>query len=172
MNIIEAKELYNEEKKLEKLDKLEDFYRKVGNVVTAGYLGSTIFNVRFDNKENLEFQTFHRAGDLESLSTGVLLNDGIMIRQIQRNSKDKYFQLFSWNNDYTKYTYVLFDSLKAMDEVYDILKATDTNLCVDNVAEVIRSLRIPIDNILQVKENMEANTDGYSQERELRTKII
>ena len=136
---------------------------------------------------DLEFQTLHQASDLETLSTGALLGDGVVIRQIQRNPQDKYFQLFSWNKDYTKYTYVLFDSLMAMDIAYDILKAFNTNLCTENVAETIRTLRIPIDNILQVKENIEANgieeldfgttASNYSSEQndsmsELSAKII
>ena len=160
MNIIEARELYTDSEHLKKLDELCNFYKKVGNEVTAGYLGSMISNIRFDDMGDLEFQTLHAASNLETLSTGALLNDGVVIRQIQRTPQEKFFQLFSWNKDYTKYTYVLFDSLMAADIAYDIIKAADTNLCQENVADALRSLRIPIDNILQVKENVEVNGIG------------
>ena len=158
MNIIEAKELYTESEHLKKLNELCDFYKEIGDEVIAGYLGSTISNIRFDDMGDLEFQTLHEAIDLETLSTGALLNNGVVIRQIQKNPQEKFFQLFSWNKDYTKYTYILFDNLTALDIAYDIIKAADTNLCTENVAESLRTLRIPIDNILQVKDNVEVNS--------------
>ena len=158
MNIIDAKELYTESEQLEKLDKLCDFYKKIGDDVTAGYLGSAVTNIRFDDNSNLEFQTLHKSSDLETLSTGALLDDGVVIKQIQRNSKGNYFQLFSWSKDFSKYTYLLFDDMLAMDSVYNILKGANANLCTEDFSECLRSLNIPVDNILQVKENVKVDT--------------
>ena len=119
MNIIDVKNMYSGSKYEGKLDRAVRLFEKTGDDVKSGYLGSVITNIGFDNLGNFEFSSEHMASNLETKSTGALLDEGAVIKQIQENDKEKFYQIFSWNNDFDKYTYVLFDSEEAMNFSYE-----------------------------------------------------
>ena len=157
MNIIDVKEMYNGGRFESGLNKFYHFYQVTGDDVKSGYLGSTISNVTFDNDNNLELSTVKVVGDLETESTCVMLDDTVLIKQEQKNMEDTSYQIFSWNKDYDKCTYILFDDKKAMDVSYDRIKKSNTCLCNGELNSKLTSLQIPISNILQVQEDIEIN---------------
>ena len=178
MNIIEAKKVYNTDEQLEKFMELEKFYKKNGNDVTAGYINDATA-VRFDEKNNIEFQSLHFASNLKTLSTGTLLDNGVVINQIQRNEQKSYFQIFSWNKDYDTYTYLLFDDLDSMIKAYNTIKDANCNLCDENLVEKLKDLKIPIDNILKANQTKVEDEDflaenpvSYDDAEPSTTKII
>lgn len=154
MNIVDAKERYNGGRFESGLNEFYRLYQVTGDDVKSGYLGSTISNVSLDD-DNLELSTVKVVGDLETESTCVILNDTVLIKQEQKNKKDISFQIFSWDKDYDKCTYILFDDKKAMDMSYDKIKRSKTCLCNGELNSKLISLQIPTGNILQVQEDIE-----------------
>ncbi len=171
MNIIDAKGLYSNSNNLEKIEEVCKFYEKVGNNPQGAYLGSTVSDISFD-KGHIEFETIHVASNLETNSTGVLLDNGVLIKQTQKNAKDEYFQIFSWNKDYSKYTYILFDSAIAMEVSFNKIADANINLCDGTLIDKLASLRIPTDAILQVKEDVEDNSNKKNVEDNTNKKVI
>ncbi len=157
MNIIDAKEAYNGGRFENGLNKFYRLYQATGDDVKSGYLGSAISDVTLDDGGNLELSTFKVVGDLETDSTCVMLDDTVLIKQEQKNKEDKSFQIFSWNKDYDKCTYILFDNKEAMDVSYDRIKKSNTCLCNGELNSKLTSLQIPTSNILQVQEDIEIN---------------
>ena len=127
MNIIDAKEAYNGGRFENGLNKFYRLYQATGDDVKSGYLGSAISD------------------------------DTVLIKQEQKNKEDKSFQIFSWNKDYDKCTYILFDNKEAMDVSYDRIKKSNTCLCNGELNSKLTSLQIPTSNILQVQEDIEIN---------------
>lgn len=150
MNIVQVREMFKDASYKGAIDKLVQLYEKSEDCSMNGYLGSGVKNISRDDLGKLEFESYKNVGDLETISTGVVLEDGFAIKQIQKNDTNTYFQVFSWNSDANKYTWVEFDNNEAMDYAFTRLKIFDTNLCDCDISEKLHQLGINLDDIAQV----------------------
>lgn len=148
------------EKDVEVLEKL---YNNTGNCVMNGFLGSSITNISYDDIGKLEFQSVHMADDLTTISTGVVLDAAVVIRQTQENDRNKYSQIFSWKKDGSSYTYIAFDQEDVMGYAYEQIKRYHPKFLGENIDQDLRELGIPFDNIMDVKVSQKVeNVDTVS----------
>lgn len=130
---------------------LEDIYEKAGNCVMNGYLGSAVTNISYDENGLVEFQSQHMVADLLTESTGAVLRDSVIIKQMQKNSEGEVAQLFSWKKDGSKYTYIGFNNVDSMNFAYNQIKQFCPYYLEGNLVPDFKYLNIPLDSILSVK---------------------
>lgn len=130
---------------------LENIYEKAGNCVMNGYLGSAVTNISYDENGLVEFQSQHMVADLITESTGAVLRDSVIIKQVQKKSEIEAAQLFSWKKDGSSYTYIGFTDINSMNFAYNQIKQFYPHYLDGNFAPDFEYLNIPLDSVLSVK---------------------
>ena len=143
------------------IEMLEMFYERTGNCVMNGYVGSSLDGISYDEAGRMEFHSFYQEGDLKTVSTGALLRDSIVIKQIQLNKRQNYYQLFSWDKDLDTYTYLAFDDEKTLDYAYRQIKRYAHFLGEEAQQEIVQ-LGIPFEHIMDVKACQKFGEDAIS----------
>ena len=153
MHIMEIKNNVKDER----VKILEDLYRNTGNNCMNGYIENGINNISRDEFNHLYYDSYNISGNLETYSRGTILDDNsIVIKQIQTNNKDKnYYQIFGIDSEGKKYTYLDFESEKAMNEADFRVRRNNTNLCSGDLTESLRNIGVDFDSIGQVRINVE-----------------
>lgn len=137
---------------------LSSLLDKNGSCSMNGYLGSSNVKLSFDDAGILEFETRNEADDFVTESWGAVLSDGVVIKQVQKNSQVSYNQLFSWDVDSNSYTYLVFDNMQSMNDCYDKIKAFDVNLNKVDISSTFAELGISFDDVAQVLLNQKVDS--------------
>ena len=150
---------------------LGKLYETSGNCMMNGFIGDSITSYSFDENGNLEFVSSKRDSKSQIDSTGAVLSDSIVIKQIQKADNASYNHLFSWDVDNSLYTYILFDDVDAMNKCYDNIKRNNSNLCVGDISSTLSQLDVSFDSISQILlnqkvENAASLLDGDTIEAE------
>ena len=151
MNISEVKNLVEGASYEEKVTILEDICERVGDCPEIGYLGSSVSNISFDENGRLEFQSEKNTKDLVINSTGAVLDDNVIIMQIQESNNSKLLQLYSWQLDGCKYTYLTFDSTLALEKAYCEIKKQNKGFLAGNLDSDLQDIGINYRDIMDVK---------------------
>ena len=142
-----------------KINTLKELYKKTGNCVMNGYLGEALDNVYLDDNDEIIFNSHHEAYRCITDSRGVVLDDSVLIKQIQNDGKNSYYQIFSWNVLKTKYSYILFDSCDVMDFAYEKLKAFNYSLCDVDIVSIVRKIGVNFENISNILLDQQYEVD-------------
>ena len=151
MNISEVRDLLEGASYEKEIEVLETIWNYVGDSVLNGYLGSSVETVSFDEDGRLEFDSRFETDDVVTLSTGVVLSDSVIIRQVQKHDKGYYCQLISWTKDGKNYSTIVFDNVNTLDKAYNGLKKLSGEFLDDNLNSVLEELDISFDNVMIVK---------------------
>ena len=151
MNISEVRDLLEGASYEGEIEVLETIWNYVGDSVLNGYLGSSVETVSYDEDGRLEFDSRFETDDVVTLSTGVVLSDSVIIRQVQKHDKGYYCQLISWTKDGKNYSTIVFDNVKTLDKAYNGLKKLSGEFLDDNVSSVLEELEISFDSVMNVK---------------------
>lgn len=151
MNISEVRKLVEGATYEKQVGILEELCEKTGDCVMNGYLGSSVTNIAYDGLGNLEFQSEHRCGNLLTNSTGVLLDNSLLVKQTQDDGNRRNLQLFSWKMDGSSYTYVAFDNEEVLDMAYEKIRAYYPHFLNEDVDLELAQLQIPMDNVMDIK---------------------
>ena len=182
MNISEVRDLLEGASYEKDIEVLETIWNYVGDSVLNGYLGSSVETVSFDEDGRLEFDSRFESDEVVTLSTGVVLSDSVIIRQVQKHDKGYYCQLISWTKDGKNYSTIVFDNVKTLDKAYNGLKKLSGEFLDDNLNSVLEELDISFDNVMIVKigqvaeqksidvsDLLDACNDSISQEVEAKS---
>lgn len=150
MDILQIKDMCEGATYAKDLDVLERLFNNTGDCVMNGYLGSGIQNISVDSLSHLEFESFKSAGDLETISTGCVLTDSVLIKQTQRRKNESFHQIFSWNGELNSYLWLQFNDVDAMDYSYERIKTFDESLDNSDLIQQLGKMGIPMDNISKV----------------------
>ena len=129
---------------------LKKLYNYYGNCFLNGYIGDSIVDFTIDENGYLEFITNKVTDDKEISSTGTVLTDSVIIKQIESSSDRINNQLFSWDIYSNKYTYISFDNEESMNECFNKIKSNDINLCRGDVSLSLKNIGISFDNVSQI----------------------
>lgn len=151
MNISEVKNLVEGASYEEKIEILETISERVGDCLEIGFLGSAVSNISYDENGIVEFQSEKRTHDLVTKSTGAVLDEGVFIMQIQESATSKLLQLYSWKLDGSKYTYLTFDSVLALEKAYTEIKKLNKGFLAENLDDDLQELGISYRDIMDVK---------------------
>ena len=143
------------------IEALENLYNHAGNCVMNGYIGSSIDDISYDEAGKVEFHSVYQKGDLVTVSTGAILENSIVIKQMQTEKKKNYYQMFSWNKEGDMYTYLAFDDQKALDHAYQQIKKQDLFLGEDTQYDLLQ-LGVPFDHVMDVRSCQKTGEDFLS----------
>lgn len=167
MNISEVKNLVEGASYEDKVEVLETLYERVGDAVEIGYLGSSVSNISYDDNGIVEFQSENRNGGLKTISTGAVLDDSVIIMQVQESSCNRLLQLYSWKSDGSKYTYLTFDSLLALENAYKEVKRQNLGFLAECIDEDLKKLGISYRDIMDIKVAIAVPEKEYKQSVEV-----
>lgn len=151
MNISEVKKLVEGASYEEKVDVLETITERVGDCVEIGYLGSSVSNISYDEFGNVEFQSEKKAKDIVTKSSGTVLDESVIIMQVQESDTSRLLQLYSWKKDGSKYTYLTFDSLLALEKAYCEIKKQNKGFLAENLDADLQDVGVSYRDIMDVK---------------------
>lgn len=137
----------------EAMDKLIQIYEFTGNKAQVGFLGN-ISNVGKDDLGNFEFNTEYSSGGLDSISTGVVLDDSAIIKQIQKSDNinvEPSYQIYSWDTDTCDYVWIAFTNSDAMNFAYNRMKVFKDNINRTDIANRLVEMGISSDDVANVK---------------------
>ncbi len=137
---------------------LNSLYATSGNCMMNGFIGDSIKSYSFDENGNLEFVSSRKDARSQIDSTGAVLNNGVVIKQVQKSENGNYNHLFSWNVGKSLYTYILFDDEKSMNNCYNEIKKRDINLCDGDVTSILGNIGVSFDNISQILLNQKVDS--------------
>ena len=139
---------------------LRTLYKNSGSCVMNGYIGDSISNFSLDEKGNLEFKSEKNIGDVSINSTGVILSDSVLIKQIEKKKDRSSYQLFSWDVPRNQYSYLLFSDNETLEDSYKKLKDNNICLCGNDVPTIFKNHDISFDNISQIL--LDQNVDSIN----------
>ena len=151
MNISEVKNLIEGASYEDKVEILENIVERVGDTVEVGFLGSSVSNISYDENGILEFQSEKKICGEKITSTGAVLEDSVTIMQIQENNSNRLLQLYSWKADGSKYTYLTFDSLLAMENAYCEIKKQNIGFLAECIDEDLQKIGVSYRDIMDIK---------------------
>lgn len=151
MNISEVKNLIEGASYENKIQTLEDICERVGDCQELGYLGSAVSNICYDDLGILEFQSEKVSSDLIIKSTGAILEESVVIKQIQESDSCRLLQLYSWKLDGSKYTYLTFDSKLALEKAYSQMKKYNIGFLAENLDDDLQKMEIGYRDIMDIK---------------------
>ena len=158
--------------KIEELNQYGDFgqpliqlYQRVGNRSTTGYLGEDL-KVQFDSDGRVQYNTHKELDEMNVDSQGVLLNDSILIKQVQRGHDFSSYRLYSWDTSENMYTYISFDQETALNRFFGVIKRFDANLCVDDISSSFQNMGLSFDNVNQILLKQRPNPLDWMLEEE------
>ena len=155
MNICEVKNLVVGASYEKEIEVLEGLYNYAGDCVMNGYLGSSVLNISYDINNRVEFESLHELDNLITKSVGAVLNDCVIIKQVQKQREKDLYQLYSWKQNGSCYTYLVFDSSEVLDKVYNGIKKNNIEFLDDNVNQVLETLGVSFDNVMNIKISQE-----------------
>lgn len=139
---------------------LRILYKNSGSCVMNGYLGDSVSSFSLDENGNLEFASNKTIGDITTSSTGAILTDSVLIKQIDKQKDRIHHQLFSWDVPRNRYSYLLFSDEKSLNDCYEKLKNNDICLCGNDVPTIFKNHDISFDNISQIL--LDQNVDSIN----------
>lgn len=151
MNISEVKSLVEGASYEDRVEVLETIAERVGDTVEVGFLGSAVSNISYDENGTLEFQSEKKTGGIKTISTGAVLEDSVTIMQIQESDSNRLLQLYSWKKDGSKYTYLTFDSLFAMENAYCEIKKQNIGFLAENIDDDLQKIGVSYRDIMDIK---------------------
>lgn len=151
MNISEVKQLVEGASYEEKINVLEDISERVGDCQEIGFLGSSVSNISYDEFEKVEFESEKVIDSVVTKSKGTVLDESVVIMQIQESNNSKLLQLYSWKVDGSKYTYLTFDSVLALEKAYCEMKKCNKGFLAENLDADLQELGISYRDIMDVK---------------------
>ena len=151
MNISEVKNLVQGASYEEKVEVLENISERVGDCIETGYLGSSVSTISYDENGTLEFQSEKKTGGLKITSTGAVLENSVAIIQIQESDSSRLLQLYSWRKDGSKYTYLTFDSLLAIENAYCEIKKQNIGFLAENIDDDLQKIGVSYRDIMDIK---------------------
>lgn len=158
MNINEANKFYVENPSSKEAEILAKLLEKNGNCSMNGYLGSDNLKFTMDESGLLEFETIDENMEYVTKSQGVVLSDGVVIKQVQKNDTVSYNQLYAWNIQDNSYSYIVFDNYQSLDDCYKKIKVLDVNLAKEDISSKFGEMGISLDNVAQVLLNQKVDS--------------
>ena len=159
MDIIQVKEMFRDASFVEEIEKLEKIFEFAGDTLEVGYLGSSIMNVGGDDFGNFEFNSEYSNDNENIVSTGAVLEDSVVIKQIHKSEGCVKYQMYSWDLDSCGHVFFAFNSEKSMEEAYEKIKNIKENIGKKDVADRLKDLKISFENITNIKF-----FDGYKDD--------
>lgn len=159
MDIIQVKEMFRDASFFDDIEKLEKIFEFAGNTHEVGYLGSSIMTVGGDDLGNFEFNSEYTDDNINIVSTGAVLEDSVVIKQIHKYEGCKKFQMYSWDLNSCGHVCFEFNNEKGMEEAYDKIKNLKENIGKKDVADRLKDLKISFENITNIKFY-----DGYKDD--------
>lgn len=135
---------------------LEKQFKRNGSCPMNGYLGEDM-KVSFDEEGRLEFSTQKTVEGSEVDSKGVALSEGVLVKQTQKSPASNSYRLYSWNEEGDRYTFLAFDSQRALDQYYKVLKRFNASLCDDDISTMFQEMGLSFESVTQVLLNQERN---------------
>ena len=127
--------------------------RRFGNSKITGYVGDiTSFTTGFDGVP--EFITIHEEDGININSTGCILGDSILIKQIDSNN---FYQLYSWDLNSCKYSLVIFSEKDALNTCYQMMRDKNMNLSNGDINDNLREIGANMNDISHVYTNCDPN---------------
>ena len=159
MKISEASKFvgYND-KVVEDAFVLTKLFAATGDTSKSGYLDDSITGMKLDDNGNLQFDSYREKDGRIIISNGVVYNNCVLIKQHENVGKRDYYQLYSWDIESKNYTFVSFDNLESMDECFEKLRKTQTNLHNEDISLKFAELGVSFDDIAQVRLNQTMNS--------------
>lgn len=137
---------------------LRKLYNNSGSCVMNGFIGDSISSYSIDDVGNLQFESSKvDSGSLVN-STGTVLSNSVVIKQVQKSKDRSYNHLFSWDVPRNLYTYVLFDDEDSMNHCYSEIKSFDMNLCEGDISTNFKKMGVSFDNISQILLNQKVDS--------------
>lgn len=137
---------------------LETICNKAGDVVTNGFLGSSVTNISYDPYGKVEFESENNYGGIETKSIGAVLDDSVIIKQTQKQDNNTYAQLFSWKKDGSSFTFIALDNEDTLNLAYNNIKIRYPKFLGENIEQELNELDIPIDKVMNVKVAQQVET--------------
>ena len=156
MDIIQVKEMFWEASFVKDIEKLERIFEFAGDEAPIGFLGSSIVSVGRDELGNFEFNSEHIMGDLETISTGAVLEDSVIIKQTEKHGDVVKYQIYSWDLESCSHVWIAFDNSDVMEYAYEKIKSLKDNISKSDITHKLRELEISLDEIINIKF-----VDGY-----------
>lgn len=151
MNISEVKNLVEGASYEDKIEVLENIVERVGDTAEVGFLGSAVSNISYDENGILEFQSEKKNGGEKTISTGAVLEESVTIMQIQESDSNRLLQLYSWKKDGSKYTYLTFDSLLALQNAYCEIKKQNIGFLAENIDSDLQKIGVSYRDVMDIK---------------------
>lgn len=151
MNISDIKKMLVGASYEAELEVLESIYEYAGDDVMNGYLGSSVMTVSYDSFGNVEFDSRYKNDRFYTNSTGAVLKNSLLIRQVQECEDKDFYQLISWKKDGSSYSYIVFNSEENLEDAYIKLKRSYGEFLDGDINSVLGDLDISIDNIMNIK---------------------
>lgn len=167
MNISEVKNLVEGASYEEKINVLEDIAERVGDCQEIGFLGSSVSNISYDEFGKVEFESEKVSSDVITKSKGVVLDESVVIMQTQESDNSKLLQLYSWKIDGSKYTYLTFDSMLALEKAYNEMKKCNKGFLAENLDDDLQEIGISYRDIMDVKVAIAVPEKLVKQETEV-----
>lgn len=162
MNISEVKRLVIGASYEKEIEVLETICEYAGDCVMNGYLGSAVSSISYDENGKVEFDSEYECDGLVTKSTGAVLDSSVVIKQVQEQDSKKYYQLFSWKQDGTSYSYLAFDSEEVLQQAYNGLKNSSREFLDDNISQTLEELGVSFDNVMDVKVAQDVEQQSIS----------
>lgn len=151
MNISEVRKLVDGASYEEKVDVLETIAERVGDCLEIGFLGSSVSNISYDEFGNVEFQSEKKTKGVVTKSSGAVLDECVVIMQVQETCVSRLLQLYSWKKDGSKYTYLTFDSILALEKAYNEIKKCNKGFLAENLDADLQEIGVSYRDIMDVK---------------------
>ena len=134
-------------------DALEKIYLTTGNCIMNGFLGEDILETRLNDEGNVEFLSSKKRDEGVVDSTGVVLEDSVLIKQVDQGESNTYYKLYSWDVETGTYTFLGFDNQNSLNHFYNVIKRFGMNLCSEDISSSLGEMGLTFDNVTQVLLN-------------------
>ena len=122
------------------------FKEETGNSKMNGYIGDvSSFTMGYDSIP--EYRTRHEEDGITINSTGCILSDSILIKQIDSNNV---YQLYSWDLNNCKFSLVIFSEKSALNTCYQTMKDKDMNLSNGDINDNLNAIGANMDDITHI----------------------
>ena len=162
MNISDVKKMLTGASYEDELEVLESIYEYAGDDVMNGYLGSSVMTVSYDSFGKVEFDSRYKNGKYYTNSTGAVLENSLLIRQVQECEDKDFYQLISWKKDGSSYSYIVFNSEDNLEDAYIKLKRSYGDFLDGDINSVFDGLDISFDNIMNIKTEQKVEQKSIS----------
>ena len=130
-------------------------YERSGNCVMNGYLGEDIKDVSIDDDGRFLFSISCVKDDSTIDTQGAVLPSGILLNQTIKSEESVSYRIYSWDEEFRRYTALTFDSCDAMKHAFDAIKHSGDNLCKKDITVLFQEMGLTLDPVTQVLLNQE-----------------